>query len=176
MEQSPSWEANRFSASQEIPQILWNPKIITTFTSDTNCPYPEPAWSSPSPTSHFPKIHLNIILPSMPGSPKWCYIILANQNSFQYLSSLSIPGAKSLLSKWFLHYEPVSVSSVSASCSTLYNLSNKYSKTPILHFCADHSNGVTSKKVKNLGSRFYKQLPGAIQKAHKIIENTKCGT
>ena len=26
-EQSPSWEANRFSASQEIPHILWNPKI-----------------------------------------------------------------------------------------------------------------------------------------------------
>jgi hypothetical protein len=26
MEQSP-WEANRFAASQEIPHILWNPKI-----------------------------------------------------------------------------------------------------------------------------------------------------
>jgi hypothetical protein len=26
MEQIPSWEANRFSASQEIPCILWNPK------------------------------------------------------------------------------------------------------------------------------------------------------
>ena len=26
MEQSPSWEANRFSASQEISRILWNPK------------------------------------------------------------------------------------------------------------------------------------------------------
>jgi hypothetical protein len=27
MEQSPSWEANRFSANQEIPRILWNPKV-----------------------------------------------------------------------------------------------------------------------------------------------------
>jgi hypothetical protein len=27
MEQSPSWEGNRFSASQEIPRILWNPKV-----------------------------------------------------------------------------------------------------------------------------------------------------
>jgi len=27
MEQSASWEANRFSASQEIPFILWNPKV-----------------------------------------------------------------------------------------------------------------------------------------------------
>jgi hypothetical protein len=26
MEQSPSWKANRFAASQEIPRILWNPK------------------------------------------------------------------------------------------------------------------------------------------------------
>jgi hypothetical protein len=27
MQQCPSWEANRFSASQEIPRILWNPKV-----------------------------------------------------------------------------------------------------------------------------------------------------
>jgi hypothetical protein len=27
MEQRPSWEANSFSASQEIPRILWNPKV-----------------------------------------------------------------------------------------------------------------------------------------------------
>ena len=27
MGQRPSWEANRFSASQEIPRILWNPKV-----------------------------------------------------------------------------------------------------------------------------------------------------
>ena len=34
------------------------------------CPYPEPEQSSPYPTYHFLKIHLNIILPSMPGSSK----------------------------------------------------------------------------------------------------------
>jgi len=27
MQQSPSWQANRFSASQEIPRILWNPNV-----------------------------------------------------------------------------------------------------------------------------------------------------
>jgi hypothetical protein len=27
MEQRPSWEANSFSASQEIPHILWNPEV-----------------------------------------------------------------------------------------------------------------------------------------------------
>ena len=35
------------------------------------CHYPEPPWSSPYPTPYFLKIHLNIILPSMRGSPKW---------------------------------------------------------------------------------------------------------
>ena len=28
MQQSPSWEANWFSASQEFPSILWNPKVF----------------------------------------------------------------------------------------------------------------------------------------------------
>jgi hypothetical protein len=27
MQQNPSWEASRFPASQEIPLILWNPKV-----------------------------------------------------------------------------------------------------------------------------------------------------
>jgi hypothetical protein len=27
MEQNPSGEADRFSAAQEIPRILWNPKV-----------------------------------------------------------------------------------------------------------------------------------------------------
>ena len=27
MEQSPSWEANRFAANQEIPRILWDPNV-----------------------------------------------------------------------------------------------------------------------------------------------------
>jgi hypothetical protein len=27
MEQSPSWEANSHSAGQEIPHLLWNPKV-----------------------------------------------------------------------------------------------------------------------------------------------------
>jgi hypothetical protein len=31
MEQSPSWETNRFSASQEIPHTLWNLKVHYRF-------------------------------------------------------------------------------------------------------------------------------------------------
>ena len=67
LEESPL-EANRFSAFQEIPCILWNPKGHYRIHT---CPYPEPARSRPYPTCHFLKIHLKIILPSKPGSPKW---------------------------------------------------------------------------------------------------------
>jgi hypothetical protein len=70
MEQSPSWEANRFSASQEIPRISKEPKGSLLHSQvPATCPYHQPAQSNSYP--HIPKIHLNIILPSTPGSPKW---------------------------------------------------------------------------------------------------------
>jgi hypothetical protein len=52
------------------------------------CPYPEPARSSLCPTSHFLKIHLNIILPSTPGSPKWLISLRFPHQSPVYASPL----------------------------------------------------------------------------------------
>jgi hypothetical protein len=73
MVQSPSWEANWFAASQEIPRILWNPKI---HYRTHKRPPPVPVLDQPNlvhiPTSHLLEIDPNIIHPSTPRSPQWC--------------------------------------------------------------------------------------------------------
>ena len=72
MVQSPSGEAKWFAASQEIPLILWKPNVHYRIHK---CPQPIPTLSQidpvHAPKSHFLNIHINIILPSTPGSFKW---------------------------------------------------------------------------------------------------------
>ena len=71
MVQSPSWEANWFAASQEIPRISRKPKVH--YRTHKRPPYvsilgqPNPVHT---PTSHFLEIHPNIH-PSTPRSPLW---------------------------------------------------------------------------------------------------------
>jgi hypothetical protein len=69
MEQSPSREANRFSASQEIPRILWNPKFqYRIHKYPPHIPTLNQLDTVHTTTSRFLKIYLNIIFTSTPGS------------------------------------------------------------------------------------------------------------
>ena len=72
MVQSPSWAANWFAASQEIPRISRNPKV---HYRTHKCPPPVSILDQLNPvhipTSHLLEIHPNIIHPSTPRSPQW---------------------------------------------------------------------------------------------------------
>jgi len=61
MKQIPFWEANSNSASQEIPHLLWNPKVHYCVHKN---PPPVPIQSQMNPVEnfppYFPKIRSNI--------------------------------------------------------------------------------------------------------------------
>ena len=89
MVQSPSWEANWFTASQEIPRISRNSMV---HYRTHKRPPPVSILGQPNavhiPTFHFLEIHPNIIHPSKPRSPQWPpYLRFPHQDPLHPLSS-----------------------------------------------------------------------------------------
>ena len=107
MEQSPSWEANLFTASREIPRILWNPKVHYRIQK---CPPTFLILSHPNPvhrpTSHFLNINLTIILPSTPGFSKWSLSLRFTHYKPSYASLLLHMCYMPRLSHYFRRDEP----------------------------------------------------------------------
>jgi hypothetical protein len=72
MDERPSSETNRSQATQEIPRILWKPKVHHRIQ---NIPPPIPilcqVYLVRALQTNFSKIHFNIILSSTPRSFKW---------------------------------------------------------------------------------------------------------
>ena len=94
MEHSPSWEANRFSASQEISRILRNPKVHYYVHK---CPPPVPILSQLDPvhTPHPTSWRSNVILSShlRLGLPS-CSFLQVSPTKTLYTSRLSSISAK----------------------------------------------------------------------------------
>ena len=74
MEQSPCWEANWFSASQEIPCILWNLKVHYRINK---CPSPVPILQSGKNIRHFIwRCEYVLLLLVILNLLEWCHYML----------------------------------------------------------------------------------------------------
>jgi len=97
-EQSPCWEANSHSASQEISRLSWDPKAHYRV-------YQSPMHSAHTFPPYIPKMHLNIFLPSARRSTEWSFLFRFSDQNFVCISHFSHVCYMSLSSHppWFYH-------------------------------------------------------------------------
>ena len=105
---------------KNFPSISWNPKVHYCILK---CSTPVQILSQldpvHTPTSHFLNIHLNIILPSMPGSPKWSL-------SFRFPHQNPVCASPLPHTRYMLIHTNVSL-------PLIRKLSSTYNSSPLLH-------------------------------------------
>jgi len=115
MEQSPPWQANSSSASQEISYLSWNSKVqyhvhkslpLIPILSQMK---PVHILTSSSSSSSSSKIHYNINLPPTPRSSNWCLPFWFTNQNVVWISHLF--GACCMpcqsYTPWFYHHNNI---------------------------------------------------------------------
>jgi hypothetical protein len=90
MQQSPSDKLPGFQLVKKFPKLYWPRKFINAFTSARHLPLSSASSiQTITLTSYFLKSHINITLPSTPGSSNWSLFLRFPHQNPVYTSTLA---------------------------------------------------------------------------------------
>jgi len=91
MEQSPYWEANRHSTSQEIPCLLWKPEVhYRVHKIPSQDAILNPTHQVHNFPPHFHKFHSNVTIPSTSRSFEWSLPFRFSDKNFVFIYHFSL--------------------------------------------------------------------------------------